>query len=143
MKGILLISHGPLAEGYIKTLEMFFGEGIPQLDSHILRKDDAAEDFREQLLKKVDSLDSGDGVLVFADLLGGTPCNQSIFIENPNVTVVAGMNLPMLMECLGMRLGGTIDIDALIKTGQDGMVNFSQIVENKKNKKRKRKETDE
>ena len=47
MKGILLISHGPLAEGYIKTLEMFFGEGIPQLDSHILRKDDAAEDFRE------------------------------------------------------------------------------------------------
>lgn len=46
-------------------------------------------------------------------------------------------------ECLGMRLGGTIDIDAIIKTGQDGMVNFSQIVENKKNKKRKRKETDE
>ena len=38
--------------------------------------------------------------------------------------------------------GGTIDIDAIIKAGQDGMVNFSQIVENKKNKKRKRKETD-
>ena len=31
MKGILLISHGPLAEGMLKTAEIFFGENIPQM----------------------------------------------------------------------------------------------------------------
>ena len=67
MKSVLLISHGPLAEGMIKTLEMFFGNDIPQLDSLTLKKDDTAEDFRERLLNKVKDLNSGDGIIVFAD----------------------------------------------------------------------------
>ena len=144
MKSVLLISHGPLAEGMIKTLEMFFGNDIPQLDSLTLKKDDTAEDFRERLLNKVKDLNSGDGVIVFADLLGGTPCNQSIFIDETDVTIIAGMNLPMIMECLGMRYSDSIDVNALVEAGKNGVVNFSEVVAQKKNKKINRKEkTDE
>lgn len=46
MKGILLISHGPLAEGMLKTAEIFFGENIPQMKAVVLNTQDDPEDFR-------------------------------------------------------------------------------------------------
>ena len=54
------------------------------------------------------------------------------------------MNLPMIMECLGMRYSDSIDVNALVEAGKNGVVNFSEVVAQKKNKKRNRKEkTDE
>ena len=49
MKGILLISHGPLAEGMLKTAEIFFGENIPQMKAVVLNTQDDPEDFRGRL----------------------------------------------------------------------------------------------
>ena len=104
MKGILLISHGPLAEGMLKTAEIFFGENIPQMKAVVLNTQEDPEDFRGRLQEAVKEVDTGEGVLVFADLLGGTPCNQSAFVLNEQITVLTGMNLPMVMECLGLRM---------------------------------------
>ena len=113
MQGILLISHGPLAEGMLKTAEIFFGENIPQMKALVLNTQDDPEDFRGRLQAAVDEVNTGEGVLVFADLLGGTPCNQSAFVLNEKVTVLTGMNLPMVMECLGLRMSGEVAIDQL------------------------------
>ena len=124
MKGILLISHGPLAEGMLKTAEIFFGENIPQMKAVVLNTQDDPEDFRTRLQEAVKEVDTGEGVLVFADLLGGTPCNQSAFVLNEQVTVLTGMNLPMVMECLGMRMGGEISMETLEETARNGIVNF-------------------
>ena len=143
MKGILLISHGPLAEGMLHTAEVFFGKDIPQMNYLLLNADDDPVDFRGRLEEAVKAVDTGDGVLVFADLLGGTPCNQSMFVASDKVTVITGMNLPMVMECLGMRMGGEISADALEETGKGGIVNFNKILEEKKNSGRKRRRSKE
>ena len=135
MKGILLISHGPLAEGMLKTAEIFFGENIPQMK--------AVEDFRGRLQEAVKEVDTGEGVLVFADLLGGTPCNQSAFVLNEQITVLTGMNLPMVMECLGLRMGGEISTDTLEETAKTGIVNFNKMLEEKKKAGRSRRRSKE
>ena len=67
MKGILLISHGPLAVGMLKTAEIFFGENIPQMKAVVLNTQDDPEDFRGRLQEAVKEVDTGEGVLVFAD----------------------------------------------------------------------------
>ena len=66
MKGILLISHGPLAEGMLKTAEIFSGENIPQMKAVVLNTQDDPEDFRGRLQEAVKEVDTGEGVLVFA-----------------------------------------------------------------------------
>jgi len=49
-------------------------------------------------------LDSGDGVIVLADLFGGTPCNQSLSLcQKRNLEVVTGVNLPMLLKANSLR----------------------------------------
>lgn len=138
MKGLILISHGPLAEGMMKTAEIFFGENISQLKALVLSTQDDPEDFRTRLQAAVNEVNDGEGVLIFADLLGGTPCNQSAFVLNEQVTVLTGMNLPMVMECLGMRMSGDIDIAVLEETAKNGIVNFNRLLEEKKKTSRNR-----
>ena len=77
------------------------------------------------------------------DLFGGTPCNQSAFVLNEQITVLTGMNLPMVMECLGLRMGGEISTDTLEETAKTGIVNFNKMLEEKKKAGRSRRRSKE
>ncbi len=131
MKGILLASHGPLAKGMFETSQLFMGTEIPQYDYLCLEATDAAEDFGAKIKKKAEQLDSGEGVIIFVDLLGGTPYNQScLLLVNPEkVQLISGMNLSMVLEQLGNRLSDVYDFDALVQTGIDGIKDVNKMFE--------------
>lgn len=78
MLGVLLVSHGNMAEGMIDSVKMFFGPDLEQIDFLSLKLDMAIDDFKEALTMKLSSLDQGDGVVILTDLLGGTPANQCL-----------------------------------------------------------------
>ena len=48
----------------------------------------------------VDELDQEEGVLIMADLFGGTPSNLAtkIALRKENVETVTGVNLPMIIQ---------------------------------------------
>lgn len=131
MKGILLISHGVMAEGVRKTAEIFFGSAVRQFDALCLAPEETAEAFREKLQQKVLELDSGEGVIIMADLLGGTPCNQCLFLDLKRACVISGMNLPMVMECLAARESENFDFDTFAEEIKGSIVNFSRVVKEK------------
>ncbi len=122
MKGIILISHGRMAEGMADTARLFFGDEIPQLDYLCLEEGASPDVFREQLEAKINALDDGDGVIVMADLYGGTPCNQAVNFLGDRLELLAGMNFGMLMQALLDRDGGEVDILTVLETGRTGMV---------------------
>ena len=52
----------------------------------------------------VNGADQGEGVIVLADLFGGTPCKESLMLcQQANVEVLAGVNLPMLLKATSLR----------------------------------------
>lgn len=128
MVGILLVSHGMMAEGMMDTISMFFGENIPQLDFMRLRMDSNADEFGELMAEKVKQLDQGDGVIIFADLFGGTPCNQALRLVNDKVSLIAGMNLPMVMEFLGIREFSELDASALVEAGKNAIIDAKAML---------------
>lgn len=129
MKGILMVSHGPMAQGMMESAHLFFGDDIPQLAALCLKSEDNPEEFHQHVQQKIKELDRGDGVILLADLLGGTPCNQSVTLLDEKVDLIAGMNLGLLLEILGLRMTETdIDINVLVKTGQEGLVNIKQLL---------------
>ena len=128
MKGILLVSHGKMAEGMIDSLQMFFGENIPQLDFLSVKMDTGAEEFRNAVIQKIEELDSGDGVVIFADVLGGTPFNQSAQLLSERVDLITGMNLGMLMDYLGSREYEDFDADALVEKGKSAIINTKALM---------------
>lgn len=132
MVGVLLISHGNMASGIKSSLNMFFGNEIPQLDTLCLSENTNPESFGEEIGNKIKELDTGDGVVVFADLIGGTPCNQAFRYISSKVVLIGGMNLPIIMEFLGHRLNeidlNTFDFNSLLDTGRSALNKCELII---------------
>ena len=129
MKGILLVSHGGLAEGMRESLELFSGK-LEQLAVLSLSAGQDISEFNEQLVQKIASVDSGDGVVVFCDLAVGTPANVvARLLTDPKykgkLQIVTGMNLPMVLEYSQLR-AETIDFNDMIKVGKDGIINLNE-----------------
>ena len=129
MIGIVCIIHGQMAEGILDTVKFLMGDEVTQLESLALQMDDNPTDFRDKLDHAIKQVDTGEGVIVLADLFGGTPANQSMYLLSDKVKVITGMNLPMLMELLLTRNDKLNDdfIDKVIDCGKQGICCLNNI----------------
>ena len=103
MIGVLLLAHGNLAQEFKNV-----GEHVMGPQEHLLAFDvNNEEDFtqkRQQLSECVQSLDQGKGVIVLTDMFGGSPSNLALsLLDLPNVEVIAGTNVPMLIKLISIR----------------------------------------
>lgn len=108
MIGLVLVTHGRLAEEFVAATEHVVG---PQEDVRAIciGADDDMEQRRSEILEAVREVDSGAGVILLTDMFGGTPSNLAISVmEQCNVEVIAGINLPMLIKLASMRESGSI-----------------------------------
>ncbi|HDR1022374.1 TPA: PTS sugar transporter subunit IIA [Pasteurella multocida] len=92
---LILISHGEFATGLLDTAEMILGK-IDNAQVVNLYPHESADDFKakfEQALEKA----TGE-VVVFADIMGGTPCNVAMHYLPKLAGLYGGMNLPMVIS---------------------------------------------
>ena len=129
MFGIVLISHGRLAEGMLSAAEMVFGNASRQLAALGLGREENPEEFGRRIGEAIKEVDTGDGVVVLADLLGGTPCNQAAPYASDRVHIVAGLSLAMLLEILGMREGDCpFDVADAIAAAHSGIADYNALL---------------
>ena len=103
MIGLVLVTHGHLADEFVKALEHIVGPQ-QQIRTVCIDPDDDMEKRRKEILKGVSSVDAGDGVVILTDMFGGTPSNLAISImERTKIEVMAGLNLPMLIKLASRR----------------------------------------
>ena len=103
MIGLVVVTHGRLAAEFRAALEHVVGPQ-DQLETISIGPDDDMEQRRNDILSAVTKVDDGTGVIVLTDMFGGTPSNLAISVmENANVEVVAGVNLPMLIKLASVR----------------------------------------
>lgn len=114
MKGVILLSHGRMAEGMMDSARLFFGENIPQLDCLCLLEGGSPDEFHAKLVEKVKALDTGDGVIALADLHGGTPANQAATLLGEGFDLIARMNFGILMQILSEREDADFDLQAVL-----------------------------
>lgn len=106
MVGIILASHGEFAKGILQSGTMIFGEE-KNVQAVTLMPSEGPDDLKGKMKDAIASFESQDEVLFLVDLWGGTPFNQAnaLFEEHKDKwAIVAGLNLPMLIEAYGARL---------------------------------------
>lgn len=104
MIGIVIAAHGHLAEELARTAVQIVGE-LPRVSTISVEPHASLEELREHIKTAVRSVDDGEGVVVLADLLGGSPCNQSLMLcQKGQLEVLTGVNLPMLLKANSLRL---------------------------------------
>jgi len=99
MIGLVLVTHGRLADELINALEHVVGSQV-NVASVCIGPDDDMEKRRNDILNSVDKVNNGAGVVVLTDMFGGSPSNLAIAIM---VKVIAGVNLPMLVKIASIR----------------------------------------
>ncbi len=129
MIGIVLISHGPLASGLLQAAEMIVGpqEAVAVLE---LQPAQDMDQFREEMEQAAARVDRGLGVLILADLFGGSPANTSAYLLRPGIDVVCGASLPMLLEVLAMREGQTLSAlaETAVQAGAAGTLRLADML---------------
>lgn len=133
MIGVLAISHGKMAEGMVDAAHMFFGEDLPGVEALCFLSSDNPENFDVKLKEAIDRVNTGDGVIIFADLMGGTPANRSMYVLSDDVQVITGANMTMMLELLGTRLADGTKVtkelvSQLVETGKTGIVNINSLM---------------
>jgi len=117
MIGLVLVTHGRLAEEFLAALEHIVGPQ-EQTSAVCIGPDDDMEQRRSDILREVEAVNSGDGVAVLTDMFGGTPSNLAISIMEPaKVEVLAGINLPMLIKLAAAR--GEGDLKGAVTAAQE------------------------
>ncbi|NDA48005.1 MAG: PTS sugar transporter subunit IIA, partial [Alphaproteobacteria bacterium] len=103
MIGMVLVTHGHLATEFRAALEHVVGPQ-KQFETISIGPDDDMERRRQDIIKAVQHVDSGRGVVILTDMFGGTPSNLAISVmEGSQIDVVAGINLPMLIKLASVR----------------------------------------
>lgn len=103
MIGLVLVTHGRLAEQFVTAMEHVVGKQ-ERVAAICIEADDDMESRRGDIANAIAQVDDGNGVILLTDLFGGTPSNLAIsLMEAGRIEVIAGINLPMLIRLGGAR----------------------------------------
>ena len=102
--GVVVVTHGQLATELVNSAEMIVGD-LPHFTAVSIGWHDDVNLAREEIgraiervREKVSTPEQPGGVLVLADMFGGTPANLGVTFVSPHVEVITGVNLPMLIK---------------------------------------------
>lgn len=132
MIGMVLVTHGRLAEEFIAATEHVVG-AQQSIQAVCIGPDDDMEQRRVEIMDAVKAVDTGEGVVLLTDMFGGTPSNLAISImEKGKVEVIAGINLPMLIKLASVRQSMSLAeaVDAAKEAGLKYINVASQILGN-------------
>ena len=119
MIGLILVTHGRLAEEFVHAMQHVVGRQEAVATVCIGPNDDM-ERRRKEIAEAIRAVDSGAGAIILTDLFGGTPSNLAIsLMQAGKVEVIAGINLPMLIRLAGARKSMNV-VDATVAARDAG-----------------------
>ena len=128
MFGIVIVSHGKLAEDFVAVTEHVVGKQ-EQIAAVGIEPEDNSNDAREHILNAIKKVNTGGGVVILTDMFGGTPSNLAILVmETDNIEVIAGVNLPMIIKLTSVR--GKISMAEAVTQAQDAAKKYINVAGN-------------
>ena len=98
MVGVIVVTHGKMADEILKTAEFIVGK-VEAAKGLCVDPHAGSEEVRQQIGNAIKAVDRGEGVLILTDMFGGTPSNISLsFLEKGKAEVLSGVNLPMILK---------------------------------------------
>jgi PTS system mannose-specific IIA component len=125
MIGMILVTHGRLAEHFVEAMEHVVGPQ-PAVATICIGPNDDMELRRKDIANAITEVEQGHGVIVLTDLFGGTPSNLAIsLLERGRVEVIAGINLPMLIRLAGARK--SMDVNEAVAAAKKAGRNYITV----------------
>lgn len=134
MIGLLLVTHGEMSDGLFDASKLILGD-VENLETLNLHPEDDVSKLKEDILTAYNDVDQGEGVIIFTDLMSASPFNQATMAINElseakqeKTYILAGVNLPMLLEAANQNMmNANIEdtVAAVEQSGKEGIVKWS------------------
>jgi mannose PTS system EIIA component len=129
MIGILVVTHGQLAEELVNAARQIVGE-VPAIFAVSLGWGDDVAAARQAIERGL--AEAGGEALVLTDMFGGTPTNLSLPFLSEKVEIVTGVSLPMLIKAVSQREGPLAEVARAVRDqGKGAIYVASEILEKK------------
>jgi PTS system mannose-specific IIA component len=101
----VIVSHGQVANELLSAAETIIGS-FKHITAVSIGWHDDVEAAKNEIRRAIERVSQGGGVLLMTDMFGGTPTNiASMFLQQGEVEVVTGVNLPMVIKLAGLQPG--------------------------------------
>lgn len=129
---IVITTHSTLCEGYLKATKFILMNDATGISAVPFKENTSPDDFEESM-KEIISQHHLQPLIILTDLIGGTPNNVSIKqLNNNRIQIIAGINLPLLLELLMAQSAGKsieeIDFKELLNNSQKSMVHINSLL---------------
>lgn len=129
---IVITTHSTLCEGYLKATNLILMNDATGISAVPFKENTSPDDFEESM-KEIISQHHLQPLIILTDLIGGTPNNVSIKqLNNNRIQIIAGINLPLLLELLMAQSAGKsieeIDFKELLNNSQKSMVHINSLL---------------
>ena len=136
MIGLVLVSHGELAQALLSTAVEIVGR-FESAEALAVSREESVPAIEERIRTAVIRVERGDGVLILADMFGGTAANVALrLVGRHQIEVVTGCNLPMLLK-LSSAMPTATDLKGLAQLlkfyGQRNILVASEILKEREN----------
>jgi PTS system mannose-specific IIA component len=129
MIGIVVVTHGRLAEELVNAARAIVGE-IPGIVAVSIGWSDDMAVAHEAIERAV--AEAGGPTLLLTDMFGGTPTNLSLPFLSDTVEIVTGVNLPMLIKLTSLRNGDLLEVARVVRDqGKGAIYVASEVLEKK------------
>lgn len=123
MVSLLIITHNNVGGAIFDAATSVLGNCPMSFEILPIAQNCDPEERIEKARSYLNKLQSGDGVLVITDMYGSTPSNIATKLAADNVTIVTGINLPMLVRIMNYP---KLSLDKLankaVSGGQTGVI---------------------
>lgn len=104
MIGILIVTHAKLGDALIEAAQFILGSQPETVAAVSIDLNENAEKLRKKIADGIKAVKGENGVLILTDMFGGSPSNLSYsFLEEGQVEVLSGVNLPILIKAIRSR----------------------------------------
>ena len=125
--GLLIITHGDIGRSLLDTAVVVMGSCPLQTETLGIPMASDPDQQLQRAQQQLQQLEQGDGVLILTDLYGSTPSNIACKLCNDKVTVVTGLNLPMLIRVLNYPNLKLQELaDKAVGGGREGVIGYRQ-----------------
>jgi PTS system mannose-specific IIA component len=131
MIGLLVVTHGEFGREMVRAVTMITGPQERMEGVAIENQDDMPSAAR-RIEAAYGRVDGGEGVIIFTDLLGGTPSNVCLTLLNkPSTEVISGVNLPMLLKAVTHRVSKGLSpvVELACRSGREGVTAATLLLE--------------
>lgn len=129
---ILMVTHAGLSKGYFSAMELILDINKEDMETVSFEAGEALDTFSEKLAEIIEKKYKDRKIIVLLDLPGGTPANMALPFLSASRKLVAGINLPFVLELMIAKKNGTsweeLNLENMIENAKSSMVFYNKFL---------------